>query len=84
MSNNPDICLKSLKVTSRKKGRFSGMTLIDPFSSGCIFEKISIWYNKAVKYSVRGKVTVDTGHKYKYKYKYRVIGVKNEYDMLQE
>ena len=31
VSNNPDICLESLKVTSRKKGRFSG---IDPDFQG--------------------------------------------------
>ena len=31
-------CLKSLEVTSRKKG-FSGMALFDPFSGGWIFEK---------------------------------------------
>ena len=39
---------------------------------------------KALSIGLGEKVTVDTGHKYKYKYKYRVIGVKNEYDMLQE
>jgi len=39
MSHNPEICRKSLETTSRKKGRFSGMAPIDPFSAGWIVEK---------------------------------------------
>ena len=45
MSNNPDLCLENLKVTSRKKGRFSGMALIGLFSAGWILEyEYMIWF----------------------------------------
>ena len=67
MSHNPEICWKSLEITSRKKGRFSGMALIDPFSAGWIFEKTLFGTTKLLSIGYKGpkwiwydsRVTVD-------------------------